>query len=179
MSGQATISIKDKQWLAEVATTYDELTTGLSGRASLPEGQGMLFDLGYDQGYIEIDMFNMLFPLDIIFINSSLSVSGVLRDVQPQYEAWFEAGSQPGARFFLEVNAGEADGIDTNDAVTIEGDIPSSQVDAGSLLEFMLVLMLLFSSMQAMERALEPGKPEMLGGIKLPAGYEPVPGRKG
>ena len=179
MGGQATVGINDKQWLAEVATTYDELTSGLSGRTDLPEGRGMLFDLGYDQGYIEIDMSRMMFPLDIIFINSSLTVSGVLRDVQPQYEAWFEAGSQPGARFFLEMNAGEAEGINTGDEVTIEGYIPSSQPDAGSLMEFMVLVMLIFGCMQAMDKALEPEKLRMLGGIKLPAGYEPVTGRKG
>ena len=71
MSGQAVVTIRDKQWNVGVANTYAEIVQGLSGISSIPENTGMLFDLGSNQGYIQINMLQMLFPLDIIFINST------------------------------------------------------------------------------------------------------------
>ncbi|GAH91567.1 unnamed protein product, partial [marine sediment metagenome] len=67
MPGEAAVAIRDKQWSVVVANTYAELTSGLSGVSSMLSQTGMLFDLGYDQSYIQIDMSQMLFPLDIIF----------------------------------------------------------------------------------------------------------------
>ncbi len=123
MPGQAIVSIRDKQWTCSVANTFTELTTGLSGVESIPPQTGVLFDLGVDENSIQINMLQMLFPLDIIFINSAQGgVVGVMSNVQPGWtDVRFEATTIPGARFFLEVNAGEALGIEDGDLVNIQG----------------------------------------------------------
>lgn len=118
-----TVTIADKSWGVYVAKSYTELTTGLSGTPSLPAGQGMLFDLAYDQSYITVGMSQMLFALDIIFINSTSGVVGVLRDVQAGEEVYFQAVGALGARYFLEVNAGEAEGVSVGDSVGISGEV--------------------------------------------------------
>lgn len=122
MTGQASIAIDGYSWAVSVASTPTELTAGLSGVASIPVGSGMLFDMGRDQSYIAINMSGMLFALDIVFINSTAGVVGVLRNVQPGAEdAWFEASLSLGARYFLEMNAGEAEGISVGDNVVMTG----------------------------------------------------------
>lgn len=116
MPGQAIVTIDSSQWQVSVANTYTEITEGLSGLTELPANTGMLFDLGAEYSGIVIDMSRMQFPLDIMFIRSASGVVGVLENVQP--------GSSPsftqGARYFLEVNAGEAEGIEVGDSVNIQ-----------------------------------------------------------
>lgn len=119
MPGQATITIDSKQWSVGVASTQAEVTSGLSGVSSIPPQTGVLFDLGYDRDYIGIDMSQMLFPLDIIFINSASGVVGVMHDVQPGENMVFQGVD--GARYFLEVNAGEAEEVEVGDSVSIQG----------------------------------------------------------
>ena len=127
MPGQAVVTIKDRQWFVGVASTYSELAQGLSGISSIPSGTGILFDMGVDQGYVQINMSRMLFALDIIFINNSVGVVGVMHEVQPnEREVIFDHTSSPGARYFLEVTAGEAEGIEDGDDVVIQGTIPSN-----------------------------------------------------
>jgi len=109
-----------------VATTLQEVTSGLSGVPGLSAGTGMLFDLGADQDHIPIDMSQMRFNLDIVFINSQAGVCGLLHDVAPGDTAVFQASGVPGARYFLEVNAGEAADIVIGDTVVIQGNIQPS-----------------------------------------------------
>ncbi len=129
MPGQATVTIKDKQWSVTIANTYLELVSGLSGVKNMAPQTGMLFDLGYDQKYIAINMSEMLFPLDIIFINSTQGVVGVLQNVAPGLNAYLDNKTYPGARCFLEVNGGEASGIAFGDSVDIQGYVQAAQVD--------------------------------------------------
>ena len=131
MPGQAVVAIRDKQWSVSVANTYTELVTGLSGLAGIPANTGMLFDLGYDRKEVAVDMSRMLFPLDIIFINSTRGVVGFLPDVEPAMEARFSNDALPGARYFLEVNDGEAKGVEIGDDVVIQGDIQTGPLDLG------------------------------------------------
>ena len=127
MPGQAIVTIGNNQWTVSIASTFDELVNGLSGVASIPASSGMLFDLGADYQFIPIDMSRMLFPLDIIFIGSQQGVIGLLRDAAPGEEAYFEAVSAP-AKYFLEVNAAEAEGIEIGDSVVIEGSVQNGSV---------------------------------------------------
>jgi len=127
MPGQTIVTIRDKQWQCSVSNTPQELVTGLSGVESLPPGSGMLFDMGWDYPVIDIYTDEMLFSLDIVFINSAYGVIEVLRDVRPEDEAIFQG--EPGARFFLEVNAGEAEGIEVGDGVLIQ---PGEEVPMAS-----------------------------------------------
>ena len=87
----------------------------------MPVGTGILFDMGVDQNYIQVNMQDMLFSLDIAFINSTGGVVGILRDVEPGDNAVFDAGSGLGARYFLEVNADEMVDVNVSDDVSISG----------------------------------------------------------
>jgi len=109
-----------------MASTPQELVTGLSGVESISPGTGMLFDMGWDYPVIDIYTDEMLFPLDIIFINSAYGVIEVLRNVRPGDEAIFQG--EPGARYFLEVNAGEMEGIEVGDNVLFQsvGEMPAA-----------------------------------------------------
>ena len=138
MPGQATVTINDKQWLVAVANTSTEITSGLSGVSSIPAQTGALFDLGHGYSIIPINMSLMLFPLDIIFIDSNFTVVGVLHDVQPNDEARFEAYNTSSAKYFLEVNAGEAEDIEVGNTVSITG-LPTTQaLDLGAIFQLLI-----------------------------------------
>jgi len=115
MPGQAIVTIKDKQWVVDVATTYLELAQGLGGLPEMTPMTGMLFDLGFEQT-IEVTTVPMLFPLDIAFLTEDLSVTEVYRSVEPG----FLVTSQAPARYFLEVNAAEMEGIKPGDIAVAE-----------------------------------------------------------
>ena len=66
----------------------------------------MLFDMGYEQT-ITVTTEPMLFPLDIAFLSEALEVTEVYPNVAPGYQV----NSIAPARYFLEVNAGELEGI--------------------------------------------------------------------
>jgi uncharacterized membrane protein (UPF0127 family) len=118
MAVQAIVTIRDKQWQCTVANTPQELASGLSGVESISPDTGMLFDMGWDYPVIDIYTDEMLFPMDIIFINSVYGVVEVLRNVHPGDEVLFQ--EEPGAQYFLEINAGEAEGIEVGDGVLIQ-----------------------------------------------------------
>jgi len=140
MPGQAIVTINDKQWECSVASTYTELASGLSGVTSIPSWTGVLFDLGSDQRYIPIDMSRMLFPLDIIFINSTQGVVGVLHNVQPGEEASLSNDTLPGARYFLEVNAGEAEEVELGDNIDIQGYAHHTTVDFAAVMQAFMAM---------------------------------------
>ena len=113
--GQALLTISEKQWLVNIASTYPELAHGLGGLPGLPVGTGMLFDLGFEQT-IEVTTVPMLFPLDITFLSQDMTVIEVYRNIEPGYLV----ASQSPARYFLEVNAGEMAGIEPGASVSVE-----------------------------------------------------------
>jgi uncharacterized protein len=63
---------------AEIADSARERSRGLAGRASLADGQGMLFVFG-DRAVREFWMKGMRFPIDILWIDHG-RVTGVERD---------------------------------------------------------------------------------------------------
>lgn len=170
MPGEALVQINSKQWTCSVSNTFTELTQGLSGVSSMPAGTGMLFDLGGDYSTIQIDMSRMLFPLDIIFINSTQGVVGVLHNVQPGEDASLQNDTLPGARCFLEINAGEAEEIEVGDNVDIQGYAQTATSPIDLLLGVMPYLVLLFMTTKMMDMALE--EPEEKP--KLPQGYTTI-----
>ena len=107
MAGQLTVRISDKEWLVSLAEAPWELVQGLGGIPEIPQGTGMLFDLGFTQA-ITVTTEPMLFPLDIAFLSEGMVVTEIYRNVQPGY---LVTSTSP-ARYFLEVNAGELDGVD-------------------------------------------------------------------
>lgn len=112
MPGEAVVTINENQWTVWVASTTAELTTGLSGRESITAGTGMLFVLPAKQ-QVTVDTSNMLFPIDIIFISESLVID-VASNIQPGYLVTEETLCDA----FLEVNAGEAAGVEAGDTVS-------------------------------------------------------------
>ena len=115
MAGQALIRIADKEWFTDVATLPWELSQGLGGLVEIPPATGMLFDLGSGQT-IEVTTVPMLFPLDIAFLSEDMAITEVYRNVEPGYLVT----AQLPARYFLEVSAGEMEGIEPGASVSIE-----------------------------------------------------------
>ncbi len=146
-SGIATVTVHEIPFNVAVANSFAELTSGLSGVTSLAEGSGVLFDLGGVQGSIAINMGQMLFPLDIIFISEDLLVLAVENDVQPGASGVGYDGF-PGARFFLEVNSGEAEDVEVGDIVTLSGYTPantstSTSFDITTVFNMMILVMVM------------------------------------
>ena len=115
MAGQAVVTINDKQWAVDIASAPWELSQGLGGLSELPSGTGMLFDLGYEQ-VIEVTTVPMLFPLDIAFLSEDMKITEIYRNVEPG----LFVTSQLRARYFLEVNAGDMEGIKAGDTALAE-----------------------------------------------------------
>jgi uncharacterized protein len=77
------VTVGDRAILAELATTPSQQQAGLSGRASLEDGKGMLFVLDPPKrdGFW---MKGMRFPLDIIYGDADGVVMTIHRDVPPE-----------------------------------------------------------------------------------------------
>ncbi|AQY72711.1 hypothetical protein B1772_01165 [Dehalococcoides mccartyi] len=115
MPGQANVTIDDKQWTVTVASTPWELVQGLGGIPQIFPGTGMLFDLGYEQ-IINVTTEPMLFSLDIAFLSEDMVITEVYQDVPPGY---LVTSTIP-ARYFVEVNAGEFEGVENGSLVSFE-----------------------------------------------------------
>jgi len=90
-----------------IADTYSKRGEGLSGLSMLPQGHGLwfVFDEADTHG---IWMKDMLFPIDIIWLDSNFRVVGLSKNVSPgTYPQTFYPENPD--RYVLEVNAGEAD----------------------------------------------------------------------
>jgi uncharacterized membrane protein (UPF0127 family) len=142
MPGQAVVTIGDKQWQVSLATNYLELTQGLSDIPQIPSGTGMLFDLGYDTIFT-VTTKEMLFPIDIIRISSSMIVTDIAHSVLPGQLI----NSASPARYFLEVNAGEVDDIGLADQVAIQLMTSATplQIDISGLVATLLAMALMAS----------------------------------
>ena len=92
---------------AELATSSEQLETGLSGRQSLDPGSGMLFvfPVMASRGFW---MRNMSFPIDIVWIGKDKIVVGVTKDVDPKSYPNIFFPPQP-VKYVLELNAGYAE----------------------------------------------------------------------
>lgn len=116
MPGEAIVTIRDKQWQVDIASNPLELAQGLGSLAELPEGIGMLFDTGWGERYVTVTTTPMLFDLDIAFLSESLEVVDMVQHIAPGQQVT----STVPCRYFLEVNAGELDGIYPGDMVSVE-----------------------------------------------------------
>ena len=86
----------------------------------------------------------------------------MIRNVQPgEREVRFEATITPGARCFLEVNAGEVEGIEIGDNVNIQGYTQPAQLDINSLMNFVVMLVVVVMMFKMVDRALAPPKEEL------------------
>ena len=84
---------------AELADTFVARFLGLQGRASLPEGAGLVL-----APTSSIHMFFMRFAIDAIFIDEAQRVTRVGRRLRP----WTIGPFAPGALYCVELPAGRA-----------------------------------------------------------------------
>ena len=101
-----TISIGGTVIYVDVADTDVLRERGLSGRSDLPGGKGMLFVFDTDDTW-GIWMKDMLFPIDIIWVDASGTVVTVAENVAPDTYPKSFYPSAP-ARYVLELPAGFA-----------------------------------------------------------------------
>jgi len=99
------IKIGEKTINVEVVRTETEREQGLSGREKLGKNYGMLFVFERRDFYV-FWMKDMLFPIDIIWIDKDGTVVDVLEDAQPDTYPEFQFVSDFLAQYVLEVNAG-------------------------------------------------------------------------
>jgi uncharacterized membrane protein (UPF0127 family) len=142
MSGQAVVTIRNHQWQVSLATDYLDLVQGLSNIPQIPSKTGMLFDLGHDTTFT-VTTQEMLFPIDIVRISSAMTVTDVAHDVQPGQLVT----SDVPARYFLEVNAGEANDISQSDqaAIQLTASTAPMQIDISGLVITLLAMALMAS----------------------------------
>ena len=103
----------------ELADTDAKRERGLMFRKELPEGRGMLF-LFDEEGEHTFWMKDTLIPLDLIFVDSSGRVTGIIARARP---LTLEPRSGGPSRMVLEVPGGwaAAHGIRAGDRMTVEG----------------------------------------------------------
>ncbi len=91
----------------ELANTPEKRTKGLSDRESLPRDAAMLFDFE-NAGRQCIWMKDMKFPLDIVWVNNSKTITHIKNYVKPEtYPETFCPSND--AKYVIELNAGIVD----------------------------------------------------------------------
>jgi uncharacterized membrane protein (UPF0127 family) len=89
----------------DVARTRDQHTRGLAGCAHLPEHRGMLFEMGITSVW-PFTMRGVSFPLDMIFVDGSGVVVGIVESAPPGGIGPY--GIHTPSRWVLEANGGWA-----------------------------------------------------------------------
>lgn len=105
----------------EIADTDEERGLGLGGRENLDEDAGMFYVFP-GQNFYAFNMKDMLFPLDIIWINKDKKIVDVMKNVPPETYPEFSYMNDFLAQYVLEVNAGffDAYGLKVGDYVEFE-----------------------------------------------------------
>ena len=93
-----------------IASTPLARLVGLLGRASLADGEGMLFPRTGS-----IHMFFMRFAVDVVFCDRDLVVLKIVRDLRP----WRTAAAR-GANVTVELPVGGADGLEPGVRLVLE-----------------------------------------------------------
>ena len=110
MSGRGIIRCGTETVELEVAIDTVERLKGLLVRDSLEQGRGFLLP-----ACSSVHTFFMRFPIDLVFIDSEMTVVKVRRNVPP-----FRLSSCRGAESTLELAAGEADRCGIEPGMRIE-----------------------------------------------------------
>ena len=102
----------------ELATTPEELATGLMNRVGLDSYKGMLFDFGYERP-VKMWMKNTLIPLDMLFIDKKGKIVYIAENTKPLSLDFIEA--EVPVRYVLEIGGGEstANGIAAGDKLKL------------------------------------------------------------
>ena len=113
-------------WPVELALTGAEQAQGLSGRAELAAGSGMLF-VWHQESRRAFWMPDMNFPLDLVWLNGECAVVQITAEAPPQAPGQSRADlpryTVDGVQYVLEINAGEAarHGINVDDRAQFRG----------------------------------------------------------
>jgi uncharacterized membrane protein (UPF0127 family) len=101
------VNIAGERVKVDLALSTEAQAKGLSGRASLPEGEGMLFVFDVP-GKHRFWMQDMNFPIDIIWITDNMQIVYIEKNAAPEsYPETF--GPDAYAKYVLEVPAGFSD----------------------------------------------------------------------
>jgi uncharacterized membrane protein (UPF0127 family) len=103
---EASIRFGTTTVVVEIADTALEMTRGLSGRESLPEGRGMLFVMSSTARH-SFWMPDMRFAIDIVWFDDNMRVVDVTENATPESYPMIFRPDEP-ARYALEVPAGYA-----------------------------------------------------------------------
>jgi len=119
LQGNNYVVIGETKITVDVADSPSERTQGLSGRASLRPGSGLLFI--FDEAAIHgIWMKDMYFAIDIVWVADNMQVVHIEQNVTPDtYPTVFKPKSP--ARYVVEVPAGfvAEEGIKMGDLLTV------------------------------------------------------------
>lgn len=122
------VDINGKIWWVDLATTRQQRYRGLSGRATIRPGTGMLF-LFRESEVRDFCMRGCLVPLDIAFLDEDLRVVRThTMAVEPDLAGTETYSSGIPSQYVLELPAGElsAAGVRVGDRATLLGDIPDA-----------------------------------------------------
>lgn len=103
---------------AERATSFWSRGIGLMGRASLPEGYGLVID-----PCRSIHMFFMRIPLDVCYVDRTNTVVRVVRGIKP----WRIGPVSWRAAYVVELPAGAAGGTREGDVLGFEEVTPTAR----------------------------------------------------
>ena len=115
-------------WPVELALTGEQQAQGLSGRAELAAGAGMLF-VWNQESRRSFWMPDMNFPLDLVWLNGDCAVTHITHNAPPQAPGQSQADlpryTVDQVQYVLEINAGEAaqHGIKVGDQARFQGRI--------------------------------------------------------
>jgi len=123
------VRIGETTFTVEVADSLKARARGLSGRASLPPGSGMLF-IFEGTGIHAFWMKDMMFPLDLVWIGEQCAVEHLTPDVPPPTPEQADSDlprfrSPLPVKYVLEINAGQAaaGNIQVGDPVAFSGSL--------------------------------------------------------
>lgn len=121
MSHEAyTATVNGQELMLEIADEPHEITQGLSDRASMPAGHGMLFVFEQADVY-PFWMNRMHFPLDLIWMNDGVVVDMVTLPPPKFGEVPRTHTPKSRADRVLELNAGEATGYGLRVGSPVDG----------------------------------------------------------
>ena len=103
----------------ESVSTPDKMQLGLGNRDSLNQESGMLFIFPQDV-YTGFWMKDMRFPIDLLWIDSTMKVVGIEKNMQPCTESSCPTfDSKVKIRYVLEINSGLADKLGLKEKDTV------------------------------------------------------------
>lgn len=120
-AGRGTVSVGDILFHVDIADTKEKRAQGLSGRALLPDGEGMLFVFD-TPGKYPFWMKDMNFALDILWIDEHKTIVHIIPFLTPQSYPTAYA-SERNAQYVLELPAGTTatKGIEVGEGVEFGG----------------------------------------------------------